>query len=351
MTQLKRFGVLLLSTLVFIACSEEDNSNNQTDEALYTIVNNGLGAVDGETDSDDNEALGIAQAVPSVQNATYPKSMPIILFFNDKLDTSTIESNFEVTENGEMKGGTITINEAANGYAILTFIPKNGFEPNASIELTLKSGFSDDGGNSFDAGEDYIVAFSTDNTPTGNFDNNGSFENGSDGVIFLGDGNIMQGTQGCVSATEGNDFAAITSGDSLVSSENAIGDASSMMILGPITSDVTNVSFDYNFLSAEFQEWVYSEFDDSVLLTIVGDAGVYSQFLTSVNTVGTTNTQCDGFAGMPDDGDPYSGETGWINQSIDVGDVGSSAFIIFTVTDVTDHIFSSALTIDNVIYN
>ena len=351
MTTTNRIGVLLLLTIFCFACSEDD-SNNEPDNSFYTIVNNGSGAVNGANDTNDSQSLRVAQAVPSVQNATYPKSIPIMLFFDDKLNINTIRSNFKVTENGEDIGGIITINEAANGYAILTFIPNNGFSPNSSIELTLRNGFNDDGGNSFDSGLDYILTFLTDSEPVGSFDNNGSFENGTDGVVFLGDGNILQGANGCVSPTDGNSFAAITSGSQLVSSGTAIGDASSMMLLGPISDGISSVNFDYNFLSSEFQEFVDSIFDDSAVITVVGDSGAYSEFLTSVNTVGTPgNTQCDGFAGMPDDGDEYSGETGWMNKTLNFSNVGGSAFIIITVTDVSDQIYSSAITIDNVSFN
>ncbi|NRA92368.1 MAG: Ig-like domain-containing protein, partial [Psychroserpens sp.] len=308
--------------------------------------------VNGATDGSDAIPLRIAQAVPSVQNVTYPKSIPIMLFFDDKIDLNTIRSNFKVTENGLDKGGLITINEAANGFAVLTFAPANGFSPNSEIVLTLSDGFNDDGGNSFESGLDYVLSFLTDGEPLGSFDDNGSFENGTDGVIFLGDGNILQGAQGCVSPTDGNSFAAITSGSQLVSGGDAIGDASSLMILGPISSGVSTVTFDYNFLSSEFQEFVDSIFDDSAVVTVLGDSGAYSEFLTSVNTVGTANnTQCDGFANMPDNGDDYSGETGWITKTINFDNVGDSAFIILTVTDVSDQIYSSALTLDNISFN
>lgn len=147
-------------------------------------------------------------------------------------------------------------------------------------------------------------------------------------------------------------MAGITSGNSLISNNNSIGNASSIMILGPVTSEFTNVSFSYNFLSTEFQEFVDSEFDDSVIVTAVGPNGSRTVFLTSVNTVGIDgNTQCFGFPGLPDDGDDYAGATGWKNETIDINHIGSPAFLIFTITDVADTIFSSALIVDNVSFD
>ncbi|MFC0605292.1 Ig-like domain-containing protein [Winogradskyella pulchriflava] len=347
MKLLKNLGLLVF--FVIFSCSNDDSSNDNNE--LYTFVNNGGGAVTTLSNSGDVTGLGVAQAVPAVQNEIYPKSLPILLFLNDKVYFDSLKGNFEVTQNDELIGGTIYINEAANGYAILTFVPKNTFSSNSTIVLTLKNGIQDASGNHLNLDMDYTLSFQTNSQDGGNFDDNLSFENGDDGVLFLGDGNILSGTQGCVSPTDGNSFAAITSGNSLVSSQSSIGQASSMMILGTISNGFSSINFDYNFLSSEFQEYVDSEFDDSVMITIVGTDNVYSEFLTSVNTVGTNNTQCSDFAGMPDDGDNYSGETGWMTKTINFGNVGNDALVIFTITDVSDTIYSSAFTLDNVSFN
>jgi len=46
--------------------------------------------------------------------------------------------------------------------------------------------------------------------------------------------------------------------------------------------------------------------------------------------------------------DDFAGETGWINETINVSALGSPLFITFTVTDVEDTILPSILTIDNI---
>ena len=136
-----------------------------------------------------------------------------------------------------------------------------------------------------------------------------------------------------------------------MSGNAAIAGASSVMILGPISNSFSSFSFQYNFLSAEFQEFVGSDYDDSVVVTAVGPNGAYSKFLTSVNTVGLdNNTQCTGFPGMPDEGDKYVGATGWLNKSSAIGNIGSPAYIIFTITDVADAALSSIIAIENITY-
>ncbi len=348
----------LIAFLAFMSCSKDDSSpteeeeeqmeEEETPEATFNIFNNGNGGVTSIVDGEDSNSLTIAQAIPSVDNTDYNSKLPIILFFDDKILLPTLENNIKVTVDGQDIGGTVSINEGANGYAILTFTPNITYETGATIVFSLLSGLQDDGGNGLI--QDYIFSYTAVTQGQGNFNNNGSFEN-TDGVQFIGDGNILDGTQGCVTASSGSSFAAITSGSSLISSENAIGDATSVMILGPIEDSFNSVSFKYNFLSSEFQEYVDSEFDDSVLVTVVGNNKAYSEFLTSVNHVGTNNTQCEGFPGMPDDGDDYAGSTGWLTSTVNTNGITGPSYIIFIISDVSDTIYSSAIAVDEITYN
>lgn len=350
MKSLQKLSLLVLGVLLVISCSEDDSSEIIEPNLSYTIANTGGAGVMGVIDTEDSENLDIAQPIPAVDASDgYPENMPVILFFNDKINLNTIENNFTVLMDGTQIGGNISVGEAANGFAILTFIPYESYTPNSQIEVILKSDFSDDGGNGLV--EDFILEFSVSDTSSAPFDNNSSFENGSDGVLFVGDGAVMSGSQGCVTATEGNNFSAITSGEALVSPFNAVGGASSLCLLGPINSDISSVTFNYNFLSSEFQEFVGSVFDDSLVAVVVGPDGAYTEFINSVNTVGTNNTQCDGFSSLPDVGDDYAGETGWITHSMDFPNVGSPAYVTFIVTDVSDLIYSSVVTIDEVNFN
>lgn len=340
-------SLLLCTAFLVFSCSKDDGGDSSP--VNYVFVNNGDGGVPSVTDSEDSQSLEVVQAIPEVENTDYSKTIPIILFFNDKLYLESLEDNFEVTQNGNKIGGTVSINEGANGFAILTFAPSEPLNAGATIVLNM-DGVQDDGGNTFADGT-YSLSYVTNNETGGTFDANGGFESQTAGVLFLGDGNIMTGAQGCVSAFEGNSFAAITNGDQLISAGAAIGGASSMMVLGSINEDISSVSFQYNFLSAEFQEFVDSVYDDSVIVTVIGTAGAHSEFLTSVNTVGTpNNTECLGFPSMPDNGDAYAGETGWISKTINFSNVGSPAYIIFTVSDVSDQIYSSVVAVDAITF-
>lgn len=342
----------LFVAVLAVGCSK-DKKNDDGDGGggtavvpTYNIVNNGSAGVTSITDTEDDSALRVVQAVPAVQNVDYPKTIPVLLFFDDKIFLNSIEDGgIEVTQNGNVIGGNVYINEGANGYAIMTFVPTETFTSGKNIVVSL-TGIQDDGGNEIEGGV-YSLTFDTNDQNMGAFDGNGDFSS-TDGVLFLGDGNIIN-DQSCLSS--GSNYAAITSGDMLVSDDSAIGGASSIMILGEIDSDISSLTFDYNFLSAEFDEYVDSQFDDSVIITIVGPSNAHSEFITSVNTIGTDgNSECTDFQNMPDTGDDFSGATGWITKTINFSNVGSPAYVIFTVTDVADQIYSSVLAVDNVSY-
>lgn len=350
MKNFKNLSLICVIVSLLLSCSDDDSSENTEPDLSYTIVNSGNAGVSSNSDTEDDQKLDIAQPIPAEDiSGGYPVNMPVILFFNDKINLNTIENNFSVNMDGNQIGGNVSIGEAANGFAILTFIPYEPYSSDSQIEILLKSDLTDDGGNGLD--EDFTLTFSVSSTSSTAFDGNSSFENGTDGVLFVGDGAVMSGTQGCVTATNGSNFASITSGDALVSSDNAIGGASSICLLGPINSDISSLTFNYNFISAEFQEFVDSVFDDSLIAVVVGPDGAYSEFITSVNTIGTNNSQCIGFATLPDAGDDYAGETDWVTQSMNFQNVGSPAFVSFIVSDVSDLIYSTAVTLDEVNYN
>ncbi len=345
--------LLVAACALLVGCSGNDDMAPVpaiAESASYKIINNGNAGVSSASDASDATPLNVAQAIPSVFGRVYPSNMPIVFFLDDKILLSSITTqSFIVKENNVAKGGTISINAASNGFAIFTFTPKHAFSPNAAIDITLTTDLKDDGGNGFQTPVTYH--YTTAAVQSGGFETNGGFENGMDGVNFIGDGNLMASPQGCMAAFEGTHFGVISTGEHLVSANNAIGEASSVMIVGPIAAPVSSVTFSYNFLSAEFQEWVGSEYDDSLVVIVYGDDGAYTQMINSVNLIGLDgNAQCTGFPGMADAGDDYYGATGWLQQTMTFPSVGANAHVIFIATDVADHIYSTIVGIDDVVF-
>jgi len=350
MKQLRPLFILALLFGVFYACSDDTNEEDPTPQLTYNIQNFANGAVATQNDTGDTESLGVAQPIPALNSPeAYPVNMPVIIFFNDKLFLNSLDGNFTVTNNGNVVGGNISIGEASNGFAVLTFTPYDPYSTNSEVIVTLNTGLQDDGGNGLDS--EYVLTFTVSDFSSGSFDSNSSFENVNDGILFVGDGAVATGAIGCLSATDGSNYALITSGTELVSSDSAVGGTSSLALLGPINSNISSVSFNYNFLSAEFQEYVGSQFDDSFVATIVGPNGAYVEVVNTVNLIGTNNTQCLDFPGFPDNGDSYAGETGWLSETLNFSQVGSPAYVIFTVTDVGDSAFSSIVALDEVNFN
>jgi hypothetical protein len=351
---MKKYLLLLAScAMVFaVGCSSDDDATTPAptapEAATYKVINNGNGGVTVVSDNADALSLKIAQAIPSESGRVYPSNMPIVFFLDDKILLSSITTeSFIVKENNVAVGGVISVNEASNGFAIFTFTPKHAFKPSATIAITLTSELKDDGGNGFD--QDTTYSYTTAALQPASFDTNGGFENGSDGVNFIGDGNVMTGQQGCMGPFGGSNFGAISTGDHLISPDDAIGGASSVMIVGPVAEPVSSITFNYNFLSAEFQEWLGSVYDDSFVVIVYGDNGAYTEMVNSVNLIGLDgNTQCTGFPGMADAGDDYYGSTGWLTKTMTFPSVGANAHVIFIATDVTDHIYSTIVGVDDV---
>jgi hypothetical protein len=304
--------------------------------------------------SSNNRAAGsvrsAARAISGGTQDVYAANAPLIFFFDDKIFMDSIEDNFDVYVNNQAVDGSLVINEDAHGNAILTFTPSTPFAPGVTITVVIKDGIEDDGGNGMD--EDLVLRFKTVQGASGVFnDNNRGFENGTSGVSFIGDGAVLE-TRGPLVPHSGSKYAAISSGEHLVSSgNNAINSRSSLMSLGPINETVSSLSFYFDFISAEFDEYIDSAYDDTAMVTIYGPGGSHSEFITSVNGVYAPTAAFNGYPGMPDDGDSKAGHTGWTKYSIDGLNVGSPAYIVFTVSDVSDLIYSSILAIDDLSYS
>jgi len=315
----------------------------------FTIIVQGEAAVTEIQDTGSTAPLAIVHTIPSfgiaVTDRVHHANAPIVFFFNDRIYLYSIAPNVEVMADGTPIDGTIIINEAANGFAVITFTPTIPLPADTEISIVMGQGLQSARGIQMLA--DVGLSFVTELGPeTADFVGNYGFELGDIGVIFRGDGAINT-ARGPLVPFEGNYFAAISTGTRLVSDGVALfGNTESFILIGPIRDPFFSLSFYYNFISAEFNEWVDSVYDDSAWIYIRGPRGVHFYRIASVNTVRFNNVPFVGFPGMPDAGDGYAGQTGWRNFHVENLDVGSPAFIEFFVTDVTDAIYSSILAID-----
>ena len=329
----------------------EDSGTPSASPSVFTVMVN-AGAVTEITPTGSTEPLRIVQTIPSFREAespdnTYQADAPVIFFFSEAIYLGSLEDNIVITADGIPVDGTIVINESAGGYAILTFTPAEALPDGAVVEITMRQGLMDGGGNpmAMDLNLSYITE---EGSQTIFRRDNFGFEAGNDGVIFSGDGAISP-ARGSLLPYEGNYYAAISTGTRIVSPSGiAIGLRSSQIQLGPIMEPFTSLGFYYDFISAEFNDYVDSEFDDTAIITIYGPYGVYNEVITSVNIVRYENSRFSAYPNMPDDGDEYAGHTGWQFFRIENIDAGTPAFIIFTISDVGDDHLTSILAVDSI---
>jgi len=313
----------------------------------FTIIVQGNAVVTEIQDTGSTAPLAIVQTIPSfgvaVTERTHHASAPLVFFFNDRIYLHSIAPNVEVTADGTPIDGTIVINEAANGFAVLTFTPSNPLL--AGSEISIVMGYGLQSARGIHMLTDVGLSFVTERGSETDFVGNYGFEHGEIGVTFTGDGAIRTAT-GSLVPFEGNYYAAISTGRRILSDNVAQADRISQITLGPIPEPFFSLSFYYDFVSAEFNEYVGSRFDDTASVTVFGPRGTHTEIITSVNMVGTNNMPFTGHPGLPDGGDSYVGHTGWRNFRIENLDVGSPAYITFTVNDVGDSALSSVLAID-----
>jgi hypothetical protein len=213
------------------------------------------------------------------------------------------------------------------------------------VSVVVKKELQDDGGNPMP--EEITLSYTTSQSSETTFADNLGFESGNNGIIFAGDGAINTAI-GTLVPFEGEYYAAISTGERIISNEGmAIGSSSSQIQLGPIENPFSSLSFYYDFISSEFNDYVGSRFDDNAMVTIYGPEGSYTEVIATVNRVARNNTAFTDYPKMPDKGDYYAGHTGWRDYHIENINVGLPAYVIFTVSDVSDNIYSTILAIDS----
>ena len=311
----------------------------------FTVIVSGGGAVTEIIPSASTEPLRIVQTIPSfrgsdTETSGYQANAPLVFFFNERIYLGSLDGNIEISADGMPVDGTVLINEGSGGEAVLTFTPSNPLPVGTEVSVTMRQGLQDSGGNPMhsDVQLAYIAEQGSDAVFTSaHF----GFESGSDGVVFTGDGSIAI-ARGPLLPYEGNHYAAISTGTRLVSETGAaIGHASSQIQLGPITEPFTSLGFYYDFISTEFNDFVGSRYDDTAMVTIYGPRGAHNEIITSINRIGYNDRPFSGYQGMEG-----SYHTGWEHHLMENINVGTPAYIIFTVTNVGDTAYPSILAVD-----
>ena len=295
-------------------------------------------------DPNDTEALAVVQTIPPHNSTGIDPNVTISIFFNDEIDPMTInDQSIQVKDSkGDQQFGTYSGSLSAAGSTNnLNFKPFAVLSEGDTITLTMfnLNGIKDDGGNTLSS--DFVFSFQTkqQSVPPADL----GFEQGATGWNFSGDGIILSSPKDDISAYEGNYMAAISTGENF--GGQALDFTTSILTSGPVQVPPGKqfISFNYDFISEEFDEFVNSEYDDVLKVSVSGPLGSYSEIVASVNNVGVENSYPVNFAGLEG-----ADHTGWLTKTINISPLGSPIIISFEVSDVKDNIVTSVAVIDNI---
>jgi hypothetical protein len=350
--------ILIIGAAGFLAsCTGKTANGSSTESTIGEFP-------DFSPDEGDFIELNIVQTIPPNGSVGIDPSTSISIFFDDEINPSTISDlsiKVQLSSGGSIYG-TYSGEFDTHGNTILKFIPFDPLSENETVEVTLEvdGGIEDDGGNTL--WSIYEFSFTTQAQTGPLSSNNFGFENGITGYVFSGDGAII-GTAGDIGTHGGSSMAAISTGDQVVSSNNALGDlygdsTTSILTTGSISvpGGTTGLSFYYNFVSAEFTEWIGDEYDDTFLVTVTGSSSATSQVVTSVNMYTVEQFSGEDPVTLPagfvaadlELNDAF--ESGWVKKEIDISSLGGQITVSFVISDVGDGVWTTILFLDDIAF-
>ncbi len=138
-----------------------------------------------------------------------------------------------------------------------------------------------------------------------------------------------------------------------------VNDLSELTMKLKVPTNVNSLSFDFNFLSAEFPEYVCSAFDDTFLALLDSESFKGNVSFDSMKNRVSVNVgffdQCDPALGASCKGEAdligtgyegLGGGTGWLTTTTPVTP-GETLTLRFVIFDEGDHVLDSAVIIDN----
>ncbi len=175
---------------------------------------------------------------------------------------------------------------------------------------------------------------------------NGGFEKGKIAWVGAGDARILTSFGG-YQPTEGSKMAIVSTGLGFTDSSGQYTQSFC------VAEGTTTLSFDWNYISAEFMSYCNSQYQDTLIVSVIDETGAETKLLER-----TIDSLCASVgasqANIPQSGDPdgtYA--TGWQSAvGLDVSAwAGTNKDIVlkFSSTDVGDSIYDTAILIDNVV--
>jgi hypothetical protein len=178
---------------------------------------------------------------------------------------------------------------------------------------------------------------------------------------------------GVISPKQGSTFALLSSGVAGTSQpepgtdfppEDTDGDKTTLTLTLNLPEGVNRLSFAYNFLTAEFPEFVGREFNDTFKAVLTDSAGTQEVARADVNSSKFATSSASIAAGSGFDivtehpvdvdevsgttGQPDAGLTGFQLANVSVAG-GGTAILEFSIEDLGDGILDSAVILDNLV--
>ncbi len=337
---------------------------------LSTHGINGEWIVTGECVTDNNNhplELSSGEISICVIYDPYTKTMQTLYMVNDQWLSSNINGTFPdsiIINNSCESSKTTAIWDALSAHGARTYYGYNGAVTNRYITLgygvllenLLLEGMTTE--NSFEITLDaYYGGGSMEIYGQGNLImpfsmNNGTFEEKLSGWSYVGDCRALT-KLGNIEPTEGNYMASISTGVGY----NMVGGAIWQECYIP--DEATKLSVDWNFLSAEFLEYIGSRYDDPFYISVSvldeGQENVIGKY--SVNSLAEEYAADRTSAGKLICVSPeitlnnYSDiwMTGWISTEFDISAyAGKYITLKFSVANAADTSFPTLVLIDNI---
>ena len=298
-----------------------------------------------QSDATDTSTFAITQPIPPSGATNIGTKTPIILFFNDNIDPTTINDSTLIVSAGSgglQIFGYISGSLTEAGNTILTFSPPDGLPPSTNLTVSVGTGgILDKGGNSISSTT--TISFTTGSGSGIGSVSNLDFESGlGSGFGCSGDCGVLS-SFGSAPPSQGSKAAYISTGFGIVSTGSAVGGTTSTLSMAPVETTGDQFSFTYDFISEEFDEFVGSIFDDSFIVILSGPNGSISTTVATVNSVGIAGSTLGSFPGLFD-----AEHTGLQVFSADVEPLGSPLSASFIVSDVGDTGFTSVVMMDDI---
>ncbi|MBD0372447.1 MAG: choice-of-anchor L domain-containing protein [Pyrinomonadaceae bacterium] len=156
---------------------------------------------------------------------------------------------------------------------------------------------------------------------------------------------VLNSSAATIKPKEGKWMADVSTGTNAV---GGVGSGLKQDFIVP--AGVKTLTFDFNFISEEFPEFVGTEFDDTFRALITTDTKLINFAQVSINQAGSYTLIGDcGFPG----GDTTCGQTGWRQASVDLSAYSGTntpitVELLFSAIDAGDNIYDTHVLIDNI---